>query len=128
VDRRLAEELAYAEELADHDRAEATRRAYCNDLNALQRYLEGRGQATTLPVDPLLISAFVGYQARRDPQTGQPRNKISTIKRRLVGISVAHKDAGFADPCADPRVRRALRGARRRLPEAPAKTIPSRCG
>ncbi len=121
VDPRLSAELAYAEELADHDRSEATRKAYCNDLAALQRYLAGRGQATTLPIDPLLISAFVGYQATRDLQTGQPRNKISTIERRLVGISAAHRDAGFADPCSDPRVRRALHGARRRLPRAPAK-------
>jgi integrase len=121
VDSRLAAELAYAEELADQDRSEATRKAYCNDLAALQRYLAGRGQATTLPIDPILISAFVGYQATRDRQTGQSRNKISTIERRLVGISAAHRDAGFPDPCSDPRVRRALHGARRRLPEAPAK-------
>ena len=118
MDPRLAAELAYAEELADQDRSEATRRAYCNDLAALQRYLASRGQAPTLPIDPLLISAFVGYQATRDRQTGQPRNKI---ERRLVGISAAHRDAGFPDPCSDPRVRRALHGARRLLPEAPTK-------
>jgi site-specific recombinase XerD len=98
VDPRLAAELAYAAELADQDRSEATRRAYCNDLAALQRYLASRGQVPTLPIDPMLISAFVGYQATRDRQTGQPRNKISTIERRLVGISAAHRDAGFADP------------------------------
>jgi integrase len=121
MDPRLKDELAYAEQLADDDRAEATRRAYRNDLGALQRYLTERGRPTALPVDPLLISAFVGYQAGIDPATRSPRNRISTIERRLAGISAVHKDGGFGDPCADPRVRRALRGARRRLPSVPGK-------
>src|ERR1700679_339223 len=89
MDPSLAVDLSYASALAADDRAKNTRRAYRNDLAALQRYLAERGQSTALPVDPLLISAFVGHQASTDPATGVPPNRISTIDRRLAGITAA---------------------------------------
>ena len=39
--------------------------------------------------------------------------KISTLKRRMASLSVAHALAGVSNPCEDPRVRDLLRRARR---------------
>ena len=117
----LDTDLAFAEQLAEDDRSDSTRKAYHDDLSALQRYLGDHGEPTKLPVGPRAIAAFVGYQASENPATGQPRHRISTIERRLAGIAAAHRDAGHANPCVDPLVRGAIRGARRHLPSAPEK-------
>jgi integrase len=119
-DRALAADLAVAEEFRANDRADATRRAYRGDLHAVQEYLRARGQSPDLPIASRLIGAFVGYQASADPVSGREALAISTIERRLRGISAAHRDLGFEDPCKDPDVRNAMRGARRRLKTRPS--------
>ena len=118
----LVEDLADGAELIRRRRSENTVRAYESDLRILFTYLRDRGQPDQLPVDPLLVVAFVSAESRPDKSPGQQREPraISTIERRIAAIGKAHQLAGLRDPTKDQRVRDALTGARRRLHEAPS--------
>lgn len=118
----LVEDLADGAELIRRRRADSTVRAYESDLRVLFAYLRDRGQPDQLPVDPLLIIAFVSAESRPDERPGQERDAraIATIERRIAAIGKAHQLAGLPDPTKDQRVRDALTGARRRLLEAPS--------
>ncbi|MGO9899024.1 MAG: site-specific integrase [Solirubrobacteraceae bacterium] len=85
-------------------------------------YLRERGQRDVLPVDALLIVAFISSQSRPYARAGhaRPARAVSTIQRRVAAIGKAHQLAGLPDPTKDQRVRDALTGARRRLLQAPA--------
>ena len=117
----LVEDLADGAELVRRRRAENTVRAYESDLRILLAYLRDRGQPDRLPVNPLLVVAFVSAESRRDERQGHEREAraIATIERRIAAIGKAHQLAGLPDPTKDQRVRDALTGARRRLLQAP---------
>jgi site-specific recombinase XerD len=118
----LVEDLADGAELIRRRRAASTVRAYDSDLRVLFAYLRDRGQPDQLPVDPLLVVAFVSAESRPDDRPGREREAraISTIERRIAAIGKAHQLAGLPDPTKDQRVRDALTGARRRLLQAPS--------
>ena len=118
----LVEDLADGAELVRRRRSPATVRAYEADLRSLFEYLRERGQRDSLPVDPLLIVAFISSESRPNTRPGheRPARAISTIERRIAAIGKAHQLAGLPDPAKDERVRNALTGARRRLLEAPS--------
>jgi site-specific recombinase XerD len=117
----LAEDLAHGVDLVRKRRADSTVRAYDSDLRVLYAYLEDRRQRAGLPVDPLLLVAFIAYEARPDQRPGHERQAraSSTIDRRIAAIGKAHQLAGLPDPTKDQRVRDALTGARRALGSAP---------
>ena len=118
----LVEDLADGAELIRRRRADSTVRAYDSDLRALFGYLRDRGQPDRLPVDPLLVVAFISAESRPDRRRGHERDAraIATIERRIAAIGKAHQLAGVSDPTKDQRVRDALTGARRRLLKAPS--------
>jgi site-specific recombinase XerD len=122
IQPELAKDLAHGADLVRKRRANSTIRAYDSDLRVLYAYLEDRGQRPGLPVDPLLLVAFIAYEARPDERPGHERRPraSSTIDRRLAAIGKAHQLAGLPDPTKDQRVRDALTGARRALAEAPS--------
>ena len=118
----LVKDLADGAELVRRRRADSTVRAYDSDLRVLFGYLRDRGQPDRLPVDPLLVVAFISAESRPDRRSGHERGAraIATIERRIAAIGKAHQLAGVSDPTKDQRVRDALTGARRRLLEAPS--------
>jgi integrase len=113
----LLADLADGAELVRRRRAPATVRAYEGDLRALFAYLADRGQPAELPVDPLLVVAFLAAESRPDERPGheRPARAASTIERRVAAIGKAHQLAGLPDPTKDQRVRDTLTGIRRRL-------------
>jgi integrase len=119
----LLADLEDATQLIQRRRAAATIRAYDSDLAVLRAYLRDRGQSEELPVDPMLLVAFISAESRPDERPGheRPARAASTIERRLAAIGKAHQLAGLPDSTKDQRVRDALTGARRRLRAEPAK-------
>ena len=75
-----------------------------------------------LPVDALLVAAFIAAQSRPDARPGRerPARAPATIARRIAAIAKAHELHGLADPTKDAVVKAALAGARRRLAGAPS--------
>jgi site-specific recombinase XerD len=123
IPAELAADLARGADLVRKRRSDATIRAYDSDLRILFAYLEDRGQRAALPVDPLLIVAFIAAQSRPDARPGHERAAFAsaTIDRRIAAIGKAHQLAGVPDPTKDQRVRDALTGARRELGRKPKK-------
>ena len=79
--------------------APATRRAYAADLRDYQRW------GGIVPGSPDDIVAYVSARA------GALR--VPTLRRRLVGIGMAHVLAGYPDPTKAVLVRKVLRGVQR---------------
>lgn len=79
--------------------APATRRAYAADLRDYQRW------GGSLPATSEAIVAYIGARA------GVLR--VPTLRRRLVGIGMAHVLAGVPDPTKAALVRKVLRGVQR---------------
>jgi integrase len=100
----------------------ATVRGYESDLAILFDYLEDRGQPAELPVDAVLIAAFIAAQSRPDVRPGRERaaRAPATIVRRIAAIAKVHELHGLPDPTKDAVVKAALAGARRRLAKAPS--------
>lgn len=123
ISPELLADIADGAELVRRRRSSNTVRAYDSDLRILFAYLADRGAPTTLPVDPLLLVAFISAESRPDTREGheRPARASSTIDRRLAAIGKAHQLAGLPDPTKDQRVRDALTGARRRLASAPSR-------
>jgi integrase len=76
-----------------------TRRAYRSDF---AQYLKCDGPFPATPSD--IASYLAGHAGRL---------ACSTLERRLVAISNAHREMGFEDPCGALIVRRTLRGIKR---------------
>src|SRR3954451_8792627 len=91
VSEALLADLADGAELVGRRRAPATVRAYEADLRALFAYLADRGQPAELPVDPLLVVAFLAAESRPDERPGheRPARAASTIERRVAAIGKA---------------------------------------
>lgn len=123
VSPELLADLQDGADLVRRRRALNTIRAYDSDLRALRTYLRDRGQSDALPVEPLLVVAFIAAEAKPDTRPGheRPARAIATIERRIAAIAKAHQLAGLPDPTKDQRVRDALTGARRRLGRASSK-------
>lgn len=105
---------------AQGDRAEpddVTRRADAAAMAALGSYLMGVGQSAELPLDSLLLAAFIAAQSRAATRFGGQgrRRSIATIERCLAAVAEAHKEAGLRDPTREVLVRNALSAARREL-------------
>ena len=118
----LREDLDDVAELARGRRAASTVRGYESDLAILFEYLADRGQPAQLPVDALLVAAFIAAQSRPDARPGRerPARAPATIARRIAAIAKAHELHGLADPTKDAVVKAALAGARRRLAKVPS--------
>ena len=103
-DPGLAEQAA---EYARQARAGATLRAYASDWRDWEAWCRGCG-AMPLPAMPETIGLYLADLARSG-------RKVSTISRRLVAVSQAHRVAGAAIDLKHPAIREVLAGIRRSL-------------
>lgn len=100
----LATSVLRAKQYANASSAENTKKAYRNDWAVFTGWCEARGLAA-LPAEPATVAAFIAEQA--------DRLKVSTLERRMVAISQAHKLAGYESPTQLEIVRRVLKGIKR---------------
>jgi site-specific recombinase XerD len=100
------------EGLLEASTAPATHRAHRSDLAHFSLYCHQHGLCP-LPATPDTVALYVASLAGAGA-------RLSTIRRRLASISVAHQAAGHADsPTRSALVRTTVRGAARRLGSAP---------
>jgi integrase len=97
----LADAVDRARELADASKAKATRKAYASDLRDFAAYCERIG-ALALPTDPAVVGTYLATIAET--------KSVATIRRRMVAIAQAHKDAGAPNPVAQRDVQKVLAG------------------
>ena len=96
-----------ADTLARGSRSENTQRAYRSAWGAFEGWALENG-LSPLPADPEVVAIYLAHLVDRDRTYG-------TIQNALVAICQVHLDAGHRSPRSDPRVRRVVRGVRRRL-------------
>jgi site-specific recombinase XerD len=81
--------------------AHATRKAYASDLRDFAAYCQRIG-ARALPADPAVVGTYLA--------TISETKSVATIRRRMVAIAQAHKDAGAPNPVAHRDVQKVLAG------------------
>jgi hypothetical protein len=92
-----------------HSKAQGTRDAYARDWRQFTRWCREHKQIP-LPATVPTIVAYLSYLASL-------KRRPTTMGRRLVSISLAHKTAGFDSPVASIALREAMKGFRRILPD-----------
>jgi hypothetical protein len=97
----LAEAVGRARDSAKASKADATRKAYAADLRDFAAYCQRIG-ALSLPADPAVVSTYLA--------TISETKSVATIRRRMVAIAQAHKDAGAPNPIAHRDVQKVLAG------------------
>jgi site-specific recombinase XerD len=113
----LEPELKKAANLAQLEKARATRRAYKSDFEIFATWCQNRG-ISPLPATAEAVAAFLACEV-------ESGIRPSTIGRRIAAIRYAHKLAGHAIPTDDERVKATVRGIRRSLGTASQKKIPA---
>jgi hypothetical protein len=86
---------------AEASKATATRKAYAADLRDFAAYCQRIG-ALALPADPAVVGTYLA--------TISETKSVATIRRRMVAIAQAHKDAGAPNPVAHRDVQKVLAG------------------
>jgi integrase len=96
---------------ANHDAARAsnTRRAYAGDWARFATWCDGAG-VVALPADPRTVALYAAHLARLG-------RKPATIRRALVTVSQAHREAGHDAPTLAAVVRNQVKGIVRRAAE-----------
>ena len=97
----LAEAVGRARDFAKASKAHATRKAYASDLRDFAEYCKRIG-ALSLPADPAVVGTYLA--------TISETKSVATIRRRMVAIAQAHKDAGAPNPVAHRDVQKVLAG------------------
>jgi integrase len=97
--------LDAAREYINQSKASKTVNAYKSDLADFRAWAEKQG-ADYLPATPEAVTLYITHLAK----TG---SKVSTIQRRLVAISQAHKADGYESPTHALVVRSTMQGIRR---------------
>lgn len=80
----------------DSSLARNTRRAYTSDWADFSAWCQNRG-AKSMPGSPETVARYLSELAET--------HKLSTLQRRMVSITYAHKEAGLKTPVVDPIVR-----------------------
>lgn len=99
--RTIAEKASSYRRLS---RAEATLRAYATDFADFESYANDRGESA-LPASAELVEQYVSHLA--------DRAALSTIRRRVVSISLRHQALKLTSPTTAYAVREAMRGITR---------------
>src|SRR5437899_10831562 len=107
---RLEQVAEDARGYAAHAKAPNTLKAYRIDWADFSEWC-ALHRLEFLPATPQTVALYLTDLART--------HKVSTLYRRLSGISQAHQSAGFATPTTDAQVRLVLQGIRRTLGSAP---------
>jgi integrase len=97
----LAEAVDRARDFAKASKAHATRKAYASDLRDFAAYCQRIG-ALSLPADPGVVGTYLAPISET--------KSVATIRRRMVAIAQAHKDAGAPNPVAHSDVQKVLAG------------------
>ena len=111
-----AERRELMERLARGSKAEATWEAYAADWRVWEAWATANG-AAPMPADPDRVAQFLA-----DMTTSR---KISTVRRYLASLSVAHTLKGHAFQRKHPAIKVIMRGAARAAP-APPRQPPQR--
>jgi hypothetical protein len=93
-----------ATEYAKASKASETRRGYASDLKRFAAFCEALG-VEMLPASPPTVALYLTHLAQA--------HAVATIRRHMVAIAQAHKNAGLPSPVADPHVRSILQGITR---------------
>ncbi len=107
---RLAQVADDARDYAAHAKAPNTLKAYRIDWADFSEWC-GLHRLEFLPATPQTVALYLTDLART--------HKVSTLYRRLSGISQAHQAAGYVTPTTDAQVRLVFQGIRRTLGSAP---------
>lgn len=102
------DDLAVSDSTAHYIRASRaynTRRAYQSDLRDFREWCEDNNRSH-FPAAPKTVADYLSYLADQGM-------KVSTIERRNVAISEAHKSADVPNPSTTEVVRKAMSGIRR---------------
>jgi site-specific recombinase XerD len=108
-----SDELDQLRTFAEAEKAASTRACYAKDFATFSAWALAHGVAH-LPAEPISIAGFISAQARAGLS-------VSSISRRLAGISYAHKLRKLPNPCATDDVKVILAGIRRTLGTAPKR-------
>lgn len=93
-----------ATEYAKASKASETRRGYASDLKRFAAFCKAHGVAA-LPASPPTVALYLTQLAQK--------HAVATIRRHMVAIAQAHKNAGLPSPVADPHVRSIVQGITR---------------
>lgn len=98
--------------------APSTRRAYDRDITYFWQWAEENLSIykSTYPVTPEVIIQFCLYHLN---ENSTKRLKVSTLRRYLASVSVAHKEAGFNSPTTNEQVKLLLKRAKAARIERP---------
>jgi site-specific recombinase XerD len=107
---RLAQVADDARDYAAHAKAPNTLKAYRIDWADFSEWC-ALHRLESLPAAPQTVALYLSDLART--------HKVSTLYRRLSGISQAHQAAGYVTPTTDAQVRLVFQGIRRTLGSAP---------
>jgi integrase len=107
---RLEQVAEEARDYAAQAKAPNTLKAYRTDWADFTAWC-GLHRLEPLPAEPQTIALYLSDLART--------HKVSTLYRRLSGISQAHQAAGYVTPTRDAQVRLVFQGIRRSLGSAP---------
>jgi len=117
---QLAALRLQVEENIRRSKAESTLRAYRSDAGHFALWCHAH-QLESLPAEPDTVALYLTACA-------QAGAAVSTLRRRLVSISQAHKAAGHPSPTATEVVRRTVSGIARRTDARPRQVAPLRIG
>ena len=106
-----------AREFIRHSKAKNTIRAYSSDWRLFVEWCS-KYQFVSLPAAEEIISIYITSMV-------EDGMKVSTIQRRLVAISQAHKTAKFDTPTSGANVRAVWRGIRREIGTAQKGKAPA---
>src|SRR5437899_2341088 len=107
---RLEQVAKDARDYAAHAKAPNTLKAYRIDWADFSEWC-ALHRLEFLPATPQTVALYLSDLART--------HKVSTLYRRLSGISQAHQAAGFPTPTTEAQVRLVSQGIRRTLGSAP---------
>ena len=99
-------------------KADATRRAYASDYGTFLLWCQRHG-IEAMPAEPDTVALYLSACAEAGAA-------IATLRRRLVGISQAHRARGLASPTRHETVRQTLAGLARELGSRPRQVSPIR--
>jgi site-specific recombinase XerD len=94
-------------------RSENTNRAYRSDLGHFTLWCH-RFSLAAMPATPETVALYLSAMVSATPPA-----KVSTVRRRLVAISQAHRAAGHPSPTTTEVVRKAVAGIGRRFGSRP---------
>jgi site-specific recombinase XerD len=101
-----------------HSKSEATLRAYRSDFTGFELWCRRFG-LSSLPAEPDTVALYL-------TACGDARAALSTLRRRLVAISQAHRASGLPSPTQAETVRRTIAGLARTRGSRPRQVVPIR--